>query len=60
VARFHVTSRWVVERTFGWITKHRRTVRDYERLPAHHEAIVHIAMTRTMLKRLAKQTAEPS
>jgi transposase len=22
--------RWVVERTFAWISKHRRTVRDYE------------------------------
>jgi transposase len=25
--------RWVVERTLSWITRHRRTVRDYERLP---------------------------
>ncbi len=25
--------RWVIERTFGWITKHRRCVRDYETLP---------------------------
>ena len=24
--------RWVVERTLSWITRHRRTVRDYERL----------------------------
>jgi hypothetical protein len=24
----------VVERTFAWISKHRRTVRDCERLPA--------------------------
>ena len=28
---------WVIERTFGWIMKHRRCVRDYERLPQHHE-----------------------
>jgi transposase len=26
--------RGVVERTFAWISKHRRTVRDYKRLPA--------------------------
>ena len=26
--------RWVVERTFAWISKHRRITRDYERLPA--------------------------
>ena len=25
--------RWVVERTFAWISKHRRATRDYERLP---------------------------
>ncbi len=33
-------SRWVVERTFAWISKHRRTIRDYERLPASHEAMI--------------------
>jgi transposase len=32
--------RWVVERTFGWLLRHRRLVRDYERLPEHHEAMV--------------------
>jgi transposase len=45
--------RWVVERTFGWINKHRRCVRDYETLPEHHEAMVHIAMIMTMSRRLA-------
>ncbi|MGH3924382.1 MAG: IS5 family transposase, partial [Pseudonocardiaceae bacterium] len=34
--------RWVVERTFAWISKHRRCVRDYETLPAHHEAMIYI------------------
>jgi transposase len=46
--------RWVVERTFAWIAKHRRTVRDYERLPAHHEAMVKWAMTAVMTRRLAR------
>jgi transposase len=46
--------RWVVERTFGWITKHRRCVRDYETLPEHHEAMVYIAMIMTMSRRLAR------
>jgi transposase len=46
--------RWVVERTFGWINKHRRCVRDYETLPQHHEAMVHIAMIMTMSRRLAR------
>lgn len=31
--------RWVVERTLAWIARHRRCVRDYERLPEHHEAM---------------------
>ena len=47
--------RWVVERTFAWISKHRRTVRDYERLPAHHEAIIQWAMIAIMAARLARQ-----
>ena len=45
--------RWVVERTFAWISKHRRTVRDYERLPASHEAMVLWAMIALMTQRLA-------
>ena len=32
--------RWVVERTFGWLNRHRRLVRDYERRPEHHEAML--------------------
>jgi transposase len=44
--------RWVVERTLAWITRHRRCVRDYERLPAHHEAMVRWSMIRTTSRRL--------
>ncbi|SDY80895.1 Transposase DDE domain-containing protein, partial [Modestobacter sp. DSM 44400] len=52
---FHVVPRrWVVERTFAWISKHRRCVRDYETLPAHHEAMIHISMIMTMSRRLAR------
>ena len=47
--------RWVVERTFAWISKNRRCVRDYERLPEHHEAMVKWAMTALMARRLARQ-----
>jgi putative transposase len=46
--------RWVVERTFAWISKHRRTTRDYERLPTSHEAMVLWAMIALMTRRLAK------
>lgn len=57
VAGFRVLPRrWVVERTFGWISKHRRCTRDYETLPQHHEAMIHIAMIATMSRRLARTT----
>jgi transposase len=46
--------RWVVERTLAWITRHRRTVRDYERLTAHHETYIHWAMIIIMTRRLAR------
>ena len=52
--------RWVVERTLAWITRCRRTVRDYERLTAHHETIVYWAMIITMSRRLAQASAQPS
>jgi transposase len=46
--------RWVVERTLAWITRHRRCVRDYERLPEHHAAMVRWTMIRITSKRLTK------
>jgi transposase len=46
--------RWVVERTFAWIAKYRRTIRDYERLPGHHEAMIQWAMIAIMARRLAR------
>ncbi len=49
--------RWVVERTLARITRCRRTVRDYERLPEHRETIVCWAMTITMSGRLARRPA---
>jgi transposase len=48
--------RWVVERTLAWITRCRRTVRDYERLTEHHETIVYWAMIITMSRRLARRS----
>ena len=47
--------RWVVERTFAWISKHRRTVRDYEHLTASHEAMILWAMIALMTHRLTQQ-----
>jgi transposase len=46
--------RWVVERTFSRINRCRRTVRDHERLPHHHAAMIHWAMIIIMTRRLAR------
>ena len=53
--------RWVVERTFSWITRSRRTVRDYERLPERHETMVYWSMIIIMSRRLARlsQSQQP-
>jgi putative transposase len=46
--------RWVVERTFAWISRNRRLTRDFERYAGTVEAFVRLAMIRIMLKRLTK------
>ncbi|MCA1674253.1 MAG: IS5 family transposase [Actinobacteria bacterium] len=51
--------RWVVERSFGWLLRYRRLVRDYERRPAHHEAMVYWATVMIMTRRLARRTTNP-
>jgi putative transposase len=46
--------RWVVERTFAWLSHNRRMSKDYERLCATGEAFIYVAMIRLMVKRLAR------
>jgi putative transposase len=46
--------RWVVERTIAWICHNRRMAKDYERLCATGEAFIYAAMTRLMVRRLAR------
>jgi transposase len=45
--------RWIVERTFAWLMRHRRLVRDYETTETSAEAWAYIAMIRIQLRRLA-------
>jgi putative transposase len=45
--------RWVVERTFGWLMRQRRLVRDYETTESSAKAWIYIAMIRIQLRRLA-------
>jgi len=45
--------RWVVERTFGWMMRWRRLVRDYEQRIDVSEAMIHVAMGSLLLRRIA-------
>ena len=55
---FHVLKwRWIVERTFAWLSTWRRLSKDYEVLPSSEEAWIYIAMMRIMLRRLAQNSS---
>jgi putative transposase len=43
-----------IERTFSWIDHNRRMSKDYERLTETTEALIYVAMSRLMVKRLAR------
>jgi putative transposase len=49
-----LAKRWIVERTFAWLSQNRRLSKDYERLPESAEAFIYVAMSRLMAKRLAR------
>ncbi len=45
--------RWIVERTFAWISRNRRLARDFERYARTTIAYIRLAMIRIMVRRLA-------
>jgi putative transposase len=49
-----LSKRWIVERTFAWLSQNRRLSKDYERLPESSEAFIYVAMSRLMARRLAR------
>ncbi len=51
--------RWVVERTFSWLSNYRRLSKHYEYWDETGETMIHLAMTHLMLRRLAKNRRSP-
>lgn len=49
--------RWVVERSFGWMSRFRRLVRDYERLPETLKGLHFLAFAMIMLHRFVQTLA---
>lgn len=47
-----IPKRWVVERTFAWLSFNRRLSKDYEKHTKNSESMVYLAMINIMLKRL--------
>ena len=45
-------TRWIVERTFAWFNHYRRLSRDFERTTASSEAMIHLAMTQILLRKM--------
>jgi putative transposase len=43
--------RWIVERTFGWLSRYRRMSKDYERKVQPSETLIELAMIRLLLAR---------
>lgn len=47
--------RWVVERTFAWLSRYRRLSKDYEYLTSVSETMIVIAMIHVMARRTLKK-----
>jgi putative transposase len=49
--------RWIVERTFGWLSRNRRMSKDYERNVQTSETLIELAMIRLLVARLGGRTS---
>lgn len=59
VARFEVLpKRWIVERTFAWISQRRRLARGYKRHARKVVACIHLGMIHNFLERLQPLTGQ--
>jgi putative transposase len=48
--------RWIVERTFAWLSRYRRLSKDYEYGTQTSETMIRVAMIHLMVRRLARMT----
>jgi transposase len=48
--------RWVVERSFAWLSRNRRLAKDYERMVQTSGTLIEMAAMRLLLRRLARCT----
>jgi hypothetical protein len=48
--------RWVIERTFRWMPRWRRLLRDYEQRIDVSTAFIHVAMGSLLLRRISQRT----
>jgi putative transposase len=46
--------RWIVERTFGWLSRNRRMSKDYERNVQTSETLIEVAMIQLLVTRLGR------
>jgi putative transposase len=49
--------RWIVERTFGWLSRNRRMSKDYERKVQTSETLIEVAMIRLLVTRLGRRSS---
>jgi putative transposase len=48
--------RWIVERTFGWLSRNRRLSKDFERKVQTSETFIEVVMIRLLVARLGRET----
>lgn len=56
----HLPKRWVVERTFAWLGRHRRHSKDYERRVDSSASMLRVSAIHLLLRRLAPSAREPT
>ena len=52
--------RWVIERTFSWLSRYRRLVRVYEKRVASSTAMIWVSSIRILLKKLCTPLPDPA